>query len=65
MKPKFIQKNIRFPSTVIEVLEKDGERFGFNFNEYVKYLVVKRAEEITERMQLSKKANKLSKSQLT
>jgi hypothetical protein len=44
-KSKVVQKNLRFPQAVVEVIEKEGEKLGFNFNEYVRYIVTKKAEE--------------------
>lgn len=49
MSKKTIQKNLRFPSNIVEVLESEGGKLGFSFTDYIKYLAVKKVEEIMKR----------------
>jgi hypothetical protein len=49
MRQKQIQKNIRFPQRVVELIEEEGmSKFGFSFSKYVQYLILKEAEEIMQ-----------------
>ena len=48
MSKRVIQKNLRFPVEVVTALENEGVKYGLNFNEFVKYIVVKKAEEISK-----------------
>ncbi len=44
MSRKTIQKNLRFSPSVVAVLEREGEKLGYNFNQFANYIITKAAE---------------------
>lgn len=42
MKTQYVQKNLRFPAQVVQVLEKEAEQYGYSFNQMVQHIVVER-----------------------
>lgn len=49
MNDKNISKHIRFSSQVVDVLEKEAKEMGYNFNEWVKFLITQRALSLKEK----------------
>jgi hypothetical protein len=45
---KKVQKNIYFSDTIVKLGEKKAKTIGLSFNEWVKYLVTKEVETISE-----------------
>lgn len=51
---QLVQKSIRFPSKAVNIIDEEvRETLGIDFNEFIKVLVINKAEEIQQKKLLS------------